>query len=165
MNALLNSLRLWSSSDGASANLTDDQLRREKDILEDKLGKLDSVRSHFERCDSLFIAILFPTLPSSMLHQASYKVCVHSDRATRPLKSRYDPSRSPSKMSWTTISTRSSQPQSKRPKHKQTSRSRNGRSHTTEMAKAGTIIPHTKLWCVVMESIRMLKAYTILTSS
>ncbi|KAK5950264.1 hypothetical protein OHC33_008733 [Knufia fluminis] len=42
MNALLNSLRLWSSSDGSSANLTDDQLRREKDILEDKLGKLDS---------------------------------------------------------------------------------------------------------------------------
>lgn len=29
LNALLNSLRLWSSSDGTSAHLTDEQLKRE----------------------------------------------------------------------------------------------------------------------------------------
>jgi len=79
MNALLNSLRLWSSSDGASANLTDDQLRREKDILDDRLGKLDSVRSLSGRCDSLLIAILCSKPPSSMPHQATYKVRAHFD--------------------------------------------------------------------------------------
>lgn len=60
LSALLNSIRLWASSDGTSANLTDEQLKREKKILEDKLGKLDSVCDLFELYDypsTIFLSV------------------------------------------------------------------------------------------------------------
>jgi hypothetical protein len=43
LSQLLNSLRLWSSSDGTVANLTEGQKAREAQILADKLKKLDTV--------------------------------------------------------------------------------------------------------------------------
>jgi GTPase SAR1 family protein len=43
MSQLLNSLRLWASSDGSSSNLTELQKSQEAKILKEKLGKLDNV--------------------------------------------------------------------------------------------------------------------------
>ena len=46
MSQLLNSLRLWASSDGSSNNLTELQKSQEAKILKDRLGKLDGVSAH-----------------------------------------------------------------------------------------------------------------------
>ncbi len=43
MFQLLNSLRLWSSNDGSGRNLTEGQLKREAQILKERMSKLDSV--------------------------------------------------------------------------------------------------------------------------
>lgn len=48
MFQLLNSLRLWASSDGTSRNLTEGQLKREAEILKERLHKLDSVSTPTE---------------------------------------------------------------------------------------------------------------------
>lgn len=45
MFQLLNSLRLWASNDGTGKNLSEGQLQREGQILNDRLTKLDSVSS------------------------------------------------------------------------------------------------------------------------
>jgi GTPase SAR1 family protein/predicted nucleic acid-binding Zn-ribbon protein len=47
MSQLLNSLRLWASSDGSSSNLTELQRSQEAKILKDRLDKLDKVRLSF----------------------------------------------------------------------------------------------------------------------
>src|SRR2546423_5308894 len=43
MSQLLNSLRLWASSDGSSSNLTELQKSQEAKVLKNKLSKLDRV--------------------------------------------------------------------------------------------------------------------------
>jgi hypothetical protein len=48
LSQLLNSLRLWASSDGSSNNLTEMQKWHEVTFLKDKLGTLDKVRSTFK---------------------------------------------------------------------------------------------------------------------
>ena len=45
MFQLLNSLRLWASNDGTGRNLTEGQLKREAQILKERLSKLDAVSS------------------------------------------------------------------------------------------------------------------------
>jgi hypothetical protein len=45
MFQLLNSLRLWASNDGTGRNLTKAQLKREAQILKERLNKLDAVSS------------------------------------------------------------------------------------------------------------------------
>lgn len=67
LNALLNSLRLWRSSDGTSANLTDEQLQREKDVLEGKLDQLDTVRSLSACMTSLLACSLIFVLTHSLI--------------------------------------------------------------------------------------------------
>lgn len=68
LSTLLNSLRLWSSSDGTNANLTDEQTQREKKILEDKLGKLDSVCGLFELYDTLLLPMFGPCRVFQSVH-------------------------------------------------------------------------------------------------
>ena len=147
LNALLNSLRLWSSSDGTSAHLTDDQLRREKEILEGKLGQLDTVRSLFGLYDPLF-ALFCSRCRKWLKCYANYRFRPSRDRSSRsqPTSSRNSKN----------TCTRSSQQRSKLPRTKHSSRKHTGVRTDLKAASHGR---RTKLWCVVMESTRMLRAY------
>lgn len=130
LNALLNSLRLWSSSDGSNANLTDEQLQREKTVLESKLGQLDTVCTLFD------------------LYGAPYGVLATRGNHTfadllRPSKNRYGRSSAPSNPSWSSNSTPSSQRQSRQRNSKQQPHSRTGPKNRWKVVSTGQC---TKLW-------------------
>ena len=153
MFQLLNSLRLWAANDGSSRFLTEAQVKRESQILKERLGKLDSVS-----CPPLLVTHAVHICP---------RCSALANCSRRPLRKWLPASSMGSPKNFKTKCTTSIQlpPRPRNPKQAALFASGGRLSITKIRQREVSVGQRTRLWSAVTVCLQMVGALIISTSS